>query len=981
MKTETLGVYQLKRLLGRGGMGSVYVAHDPRLARDVALKVLSPDLAQKPEHRERFVAEARSCSALNHPNITTIHEIGEADGVHFIAFELVEGETLESILDRDVRLAPERVVDIALALSGALAYAHDRGIVHRDLKPANVVLSELGVPKILDFGLAKTMPGALGAVGPESETMVRLTQAGMVVGTIAYMAPEQALGQTVDARSDVFAFGCLLYEMLVGERPFAGATATQLLDHLLHEEPARVDAQRPDVSPRLADVVDKALRKPMGERYQSMHALRGDLERLEQSTELEKTRKDTARPESATHRMRTKRARRGVMATAGLALVAALALFLVNPRDTPGLDDDAVAVMYFENLSDPTDEGQTARMLTQLLTSELSSLGEVDVMSHQRLHDIARGLGLENAEVDRSIATAVAEAAGVRTMIVGRVAEAGGRLMATTELVDVVTGRSMSSQQASGLSADDIFVLADSLGEQLRVQLTSTPVTDWASTPATFSVDAYRHYVEGEMFLHASELDSAVEEFTEAVRLDPEFSLAHHRLSVAARWLSDGALAHQAARRAAASLDRAPSHLRDVIEANALYQDGAFSRAIPLLERTLERDPDQKEVLYILGQIYVHSLRDGDTALAIERMEHLLSLDPSFHQIYDRLALSYAFSGDADAARARMAEWDVVHPAKVEGLRSILATLEGQPEEALGFGQAFSWIEGPLFQAAAAMMASRWDVARRFTEQDPDEWRSDHLRAWALRNRAVFHTYVGEFDQALDFYRQAGMASGFRTHEGGSGGVPASALHAAAELLYLDGEIGAARTEIEKALSIQPDSWRGLYFAGRMALFDDDTEAAERYLSTIEDLPAAATSASAQMYLDALTGELALYRGRDRVARDIFEALVSRPLMLDWSSTCSSAGAAIRDGLVRSYVALGDDERASQAMEDLLASGAERLDHPVIYARTLYQLGVHELESGSRVQGRRLLERFLGMWSDADWEEEMVDDARSRLES
>lgn len=177
-------------------MGSVYVAHDPRLARDVALKVLSSDLAQKPEHRERFFAEARSCSALNHPNITTIHEIGEADGVHFIAFELVEGKTLESILDRDVRLAPERVVDIALALSGALAYAHDRGIVHRDLKPANVVVSELGVPKILDFGLAKTMPGALGAVGPESETMVRLTQAGMVVGTIAYMAPEPG------ARSD-----------------------------------------------------------------------------------------------------------------------------------------------------------------------------------------------------------------------------------------------------------------------------------------------------------------------------------------------------------------------------------------------------------------------------------------------------------------------------------------------------------------------------------------------------------------------------------------------------------------------------------------------------------------------------------------------------------------------------------------------------------------------------------------------------------
>lgn len=980
MDRETLGIYQLKRLLGRGGMGSVYLAHDPRLARDVALKVLSPELALEPEFRERFVSEARSCSALNHPNITTIHEIGESEGVHFIAFELVEGETLETVLDREVRLSPERVVDVALALAGALAHAHDRGIVHRDLKPANVVFSDLGSPKILDFGLAKTLAGSGsdGAVAssPESETLARLTQAGMVVGTIAYMAPEQALGQSVDARTDVFAFGCLLYEMLVGERPFAGATATQLLDRLLHDEPERADAKCADVPTRLADVVAKALRKPVGERYQNVHDLHADLERCRE-------------PASAANPAPRLRApRRWVMATVGAALLAAATLFFVDPRESSRLDEDAVAVMYFENLSDPADDAQTARMLTQLLTTELSSLGELDVVSHQRLHDVARGLGVDDSGdgIDRSSATAVARAAGVRTMIVGRVAEAGGRLMATTELVDVATGRSLASQQAQGSSAEDIFVLADSLGAQVQLRLTSTPrsAIDSPGASASPSIEAYRHYVEGEMLLHAGELDDAVDELSEAVRIDPELSVAHHRLSVAARWLSDGPLAHQAARRAAASLERAPAHLREIIEANALYQDGAFSRAIPLLEGALERDPDEKEALYLLSQIYVHSLRDGDTDLAIEHMEHLLALDPSFHQIYDRLALSYAFTGDVDIARARMSGWSEVHPAKVEGLRSILATLEGQPEEALGFGQAFSWIEGPLFQSAAAMMASRWDIARRFAEQDPDEYRSDHLRAWALRNRGVFHTYVGEFDEALVFYRQAGMASGYRTHEGGSAGVPASALHAAAELLYLDGEVGAARAEVDKALSLQPESWRGLYFAGRMALFDDDADAAVEYAKVLAELPAAGTSASARMYLDALTAEIALYQGDALRARDIFTDVVSRPLMIDWSSTCTSAGAAIRDGLVRSYLALGDDDGAARAMEELLASGAERLDHPVLYARTLHRLGVYGLESANAVErahGRRLLERLLAMWGDTEWEIPMVEDARTRIGS
>ena len=980
MERETLGVYQLKRLLGRGGMGAVYLAHDPRLARDVALKVLSAELARRPEFRERFVAEARTCSALNHPNITTIHDIGQAEGLDFIAFEYVEGETLESLLEREGKLSLERALEIALPLTDALAYAHGRGVVHRDLKPANVVVSVLGVPKILDFGLAKMMPGS---VGPEAETLARLTQAGMIVGTLAYMAPEQALGESVDSRSDVFAFGCLLYEMLAGSPPFRGANAAQVLECILHEEPVLLERLRSDLPAGLVHVVHRALLKDVDARCRSMDELGSGLRQCAPAS---------AAAFSSTHSKQVRRPwkrSRWWIAAASVAVLVSGALFLSDPAAVTEREHDAVAVMYFDNLSDPGDGAQTARMLTQLLTSELSSIEGLHIVSRQRLHDVARGLGLDGGEVDRSVATDVAEAAGVRTMVVGQVARAGGRIMATTELVDVDTGRSLSSQRAGTASADDVFVVAESLGQQVRERLaTSEALAEGAtlaegasSTKLTASVESYRHYVQGDMHLHASELESAVESFGEALRLDPDFALAQFRLSMAARWLSDGPLAHQAARRAVALIDKAPAHLRDIIEANALYQDGAFSQAIPLLDNVLARDPEQKEALYIRSQIYVHSLRDGDPALAVADMERLLSLDPTFHQVYDRLALSYAFQGDLEKARERLGEWAAIRPDKVAGIRSVLATIEGNPEEALGFGQAFSWIEGPLFQAAAAMMASRWDLARRLVEQDPEEWRSDHLRAWALRNRAVFHAYVGEFDTSLVYFRQAGMASGLRTHEGGSGGVPASALQIMAELLRIHGTVGAARAEVERALSIQPESWRGLYFAGRMALFDEDIESARRHLERLRGLPATESSLSARVYLRALEGELSLRTGEAARARDIFEELVAGSLMLDWASTCSSADAIIRDGLARSYLALEDEASAIEALESLLASGAERLDHPVIYTSALYRLGILKMETGRKMEGRRLLEKFLEHWGDSDWELDIVEDARARLSS
>ena len=223
------------------------------------------------------------------------------------------------------------------------------------------------------------------------------------------------------------------------------------------------------------------------------------------------------------------------------------------------------------------------------------------------------------------------------------------------------------------------------------------------------------------------------------------------------------------------------------------------------------------------------------------------------------------------------------------------------------------------------------------------------------------------------------MSSGLRTDEGASGGVPASALQLLAELYFLGGETGAARAEVERALGIQPESFRGLYYAGRLALVDDDAEQAARYLSKLRRLPAARSSDAARVYVRALEGEIALAAGDAERARAIFEEVVEGSLMLDWATTCSSSGAAIRDGLVRTYLALGRDEEATEALEELLASGPERVDHPVIYTQALYRLGRMKLERGRSEEGRRLLSAYLAQWGSADWELESVSDARARL--
>ncbi|MCA1626319.1 MAG: serine/threonine protein kinase, partial [Acidobacteria bacterium] len=291
---QSFGHYKVIEQIGKGGMGEVYLAKDTKLHRQIALKVLSSDFTRDDDRLRRFVREAHAISALNHPSILTIHEIGESDHLHFIASEYVKGETLRQWLERE-NLTLREILEIATQIVMALKAAHEAGIVHRDIKPENVMIREDGLVKVLDFGLAKLTENT--PLDEEAETRMQVqTQSGMILGTVRYMSPEQARGKEIDERTDIFSFGVMLYEMLTGKQPFSGETTSDAIAAILTKEPVPLNQTAPDVPRELQRIIEKCLRKDRNERYQTTKDLLIDLEDVKEELEFQNKLERTASP-------------------------------------------------------------------------------------------------------------------------------------------------------------------------------------------------------------------------------------------------------------------------------------------------------------------------------------------------------------------------------------------------------------------------------------------------------------------------------------------------------------------------------------------------------------------------------------------------------------------------------------------------------------------------------------------------------------
>jgi len=669
---RTLSHYRILRQVGAGGMGEVYEAEDLKLGRRVALKVLPEETARDPQRRERFEREARAVAALNHPNIVTLHSVEEADGLLFITLELLEGRTLRQMLPPG-GLALGQLLEIALPLAEALAAAHQQGITHRDLKPENVLVTRDGKLKVLDFGLAKVEAAAFEASAGSVAPTRALTEEGRIVGTVAYMSPEQAEGMRVDARSDVFTLGIMLYELSTGERPFKGETTVSLLSSILKDHPRPLSEINTSLPRDLARIVDRCLMKDPARRFQSAMGLATELQTLKKDSDSGELPAVPSRSSEAA--VRTAAAHPGgrrfriILVSAGIVAVAAIAVattWMARTRQgAPGAEADArrggpppaatssdgrrkIVVLPFENLGTP-DDAYFAAGMTEEISSRLAAVGGLGVIS--------RTSSMQYAKTGKTTKQIGAEL-GVDYVLEGTVRWEHGRpgssrVRVTPQLVRVSDETQLWGDRYDR-EMEDIFAVQSEIAEQvvgkLGLAMDGGAASGGGTTaPPTSNLDAYQAYLKGKADSDHLSIDvdiqkRGIEALETAVRLDPEFAQA---------W---------------AQLSRAHTNMYHY---RFDYSEDQLARSRECADRALALQPDLREGHLALGYYYYQGRHDyAQAAEEFRRVAGDRADDPDALE-----AMSYVLrrQGRWDEALAAMEKAYALNPRNV----SLVSNLGG----------------------------------------------------------------------------------------------------------------------------------------------------------------------------------------------------------------------------------------------------------------------------------------------------------------
>lgn len=691
---QTVSHYEILEKLGEGGMGVVYKARDLKLDRIVALKLLPHHLTAHEDERARFMQEAKAAATLNHPNICGIHALGEHESQQFIDMEFVDGVTLRQKFEH----APIKVneaVGYAIQIADALQEAHSKGIIHRDIKADNIMVNAKHQVKVMDFGLAK-LKGSL-----------KLTKTASTVGTIAYMAPEQIQGGEVDARSDIFSFGVVLFEMLTGRLPFRGEHEAAIMYSILNEEPEQLTRYLPDVSSELIHIINTALEKVPDERYQSVAEMARDLRRVLKQTSRVSRESLSALP--IPHEIENKTAsRKGwrhivtnprvKVAVAGVAVAVFVGLGYVL-FFTAGNNGERISVAvadFINETKEPELDGLSGMLITSMEQSK-----RLAVVTRSRMFDILKQLGKGNVDkIDEEIGKEICRYANITALVTASIRKFGRLYTIDLKVLDPIKNEYIFTAKEEAEGQEKIPAMLDKLSEKTRIGLKEkasevTAARLQVASVTTTNLEAYKHYFQGEQYINRLKMVDAEDELRKAVALDSSFGLAWYRLAYVINWSRGdaGAGGNPALHRAIMLIDRLPEKEQYLLRALKAEQAGSWAEGIGILREMEKIYPDDKEMIYNIGDWSFHA-KDFSTAAAY--LEKVLRVDPTSERSLQHLAWTYrdvgqyqsmidiakkyvAVSGSADAYQTLGQAYELAGQFE-EGIRILGSARELHPK-------------------------------------------------------------------------------------------------------------------------------------------------------------------------------------------------------------------------------------------------------------------------------------------------------------
>ncbi len=756
---QTISHYRVLSQLGGGGMGVVYEAEDLNLGRRVALKFLPPETEKDPLALDRFQREARAASALNHPNICTIYEVGEDNGRHFIAMELLEGETLKTqIHGHPMEL--EQLLNLGTQIADGLDAAHAKGIIHRDIKPANIFVTSRHQAKILDFGLAKrtAKPSLLSAATIGSAATVDepfLTSPGSTVGTVAYMSPEQARGKDLDARTDLFSFGAVLYEMATGAVPFRGDTSAVIFDAILNRPPAPPLRLNPDLPPQFEEILNKLLEKDRDLRYQSAADVRSDLKRLKRDSESGTIRAAT---DSRSSVRNLRRGLPGWLIPALIVAVVAAGIALVFLKRSHALTEkDSILIADFVNTTaDSVFDGT----LKKALAVDLGQSPYLNVFPEQKIRQTLQFMGRSPGDrITAEVGREVCQRDGIKAMLNGSIDSVGGQYVISLEATNVASGDSLGRQQAQAERKEDVLNALHSAASKLRGQLgeslSMVQKYDMSLSQATTSsLDALKALSLGDAKHNIGDELGAVPNYQHAIDIDPNFAMAYARIGTVYSNLGQTELSEQNRQKAFELRDRASEREKLYITSHYYADSGQLDKGITAYELYRQTYPRDSIPFNNLAAIY-NELGQFDNAL--ENAKRAVELDPDMVSGYENTAAAYAGLNRIEEARATI-NAALQHKASAPGFHLGLAGLdwcegkEADMEKELQSASATPDGEADVLGFRAGVASTRGQVrqAREFARQAEDALDRLHLQGRAVMEArlAVFEALVGNRAEA-----------------------------------------------------------------------------------------------------------------------------------------------------------------------------------------------------------------------------------------